>query len=458
MLNTNNSRKETYDNVGGLTEYTFDFKVYNANDLRCFVTPDGQTANDGTDAVEILGVDFAPDPADGGTITIAPTTLNDLVTIISDIPTSRTTNYVDNGDFLEDTLDDDIDRNVSLIKQQQDNNRGLQFPKSLQDVDDVIVEKLVPGSLLIVSPDGKKLQSYAIPTTDTGFITNVSGDGVTENGDAREIESVVTHEGHNLKGSTNSLHIPDFVSLTNDPSSAPNILESKIIGYGKMPPELADWEGIIFSVFVASVNANTTTTPTLEILESTGSDYVIKESDVSACPVGRLNGYVLLRFHFNAGDSWWRVLYAEKFPIIPDEFISEDMLGDEVVGFGNIQDYAVQAKHLSPSGVEALNVQNRVIKSWGKITDGVEADFFNVAGMSRPDDGQIYITFASPMANAHYVVIPSGTKTSGASPTDDETVTTNFHTTAGFFIFTRDAGAYVDFDEVNFMVIGEKAL
>ena len=44
----------------------------------------------------------------------------DLVTIVSDIPEARTTDYQNSGDFLPDVVNDDFDTVVSLVKQVED--------------------------------------------------------------------------------------------------------------------------------------------------------------------------------------------------------------------------------------------------------------------------------------------------------------------------------------------------
>jgi hypothetical protein len=56
-----------------------------------------------------------------------------LVTIVGDTPSSRTTDYQNNGDFLPDTVNADIDRVVVLVKQVEDiANRVLSFQNSQQ--------------------------------------------------------------------------------------------------------------------------------------------------------------------------------------------------------------------------------------------------------------------------------------------------------------------------------------
>lgn len=85
------------------------------------------------------------DPS-GGFITLnSGVSAGDLVTIVSNIPENRTIDYQDNGDFLPDTVNDDFDRVVSLVKQQEDRaSRTLAFQESQQNA----------GALTLPNPVG----------------------------------------------------------------------------------------------------------------------------------------------------------------------------------------------------------------------------------------------------------------------------------------------------------------
>ena len=126
------SRNE-YTATTAQTVFNYTFKIFAATDLNVFVTPDGQTADDSTDQTTAFSVTGAGSE-DGGTITlVTPSTVGDLVTIVSDIPESRTTDYQFNGDFLPDTVNDDFDRVVSLVKQiDEKSNRSLISQESQQ--------------------------------------------------------------------------------------------------------------------------------------------------------------------------------------------------------------------------------------------------------------------------------------------------------------------------------------
>ena len=87
--------------------------------MNVYITPAGQDPDDSTDITVAYVVDAGTigNPS-GGFLTLdTGAALNDLITIVSSIPEDRTTDYQNNGDFRPDTVNSDIDRTVSLVKQ-----------------------------------------------------------------------------------------------------------------------------------------------------------------------------------------------------------------------------------------------------------------------------------------------------------------------------------------------------
>lgn len=120
MTITANPTRNEYTAIAGQTLFTYTFKIFEDTDLNVYVTPSGQDPDDDTDLTTAYTVTGVGDE-DGGTINLnAATGAGDLVVIISNIPDSRTTDYQFNGDFLPNVVNDDFDRIVSLVKQNQD--------------------------------------------------------------------------------------------------------------------------------------------------------------------------------------------------------------------------------------------------------------------------------------------------------------------------------------------------
>lgn len=168
-INTNRVREE-YTASASQTVFNYNFKTYQLNDLRVFVTPVGQTENDLDD--EVFGFSVAGvGNESGGTITLAvPANNGDLVTIVSAIQLNRIVDYVNSSDFLPETVNADFDRAVSLIKQLLDNqNRTVMFPASVQGANGITLPKPDVGKGLIWSMDLKSLVNV-----DLGDLQSIS--------------------------------------------------------------------------------------------------------------------------------------------------------------------------------------------------------------------------------------------------------------------------------------------
>ena len=112
--------RNEYTASAAQTVFNYTFKIFADTDLNVYQTPAGQVADDSADLITAYTVAGAGDE-DGGSITLTVgASAGDLITIVSDIPDNRTTDYQNNGDFLPDVVNDDFDRIVSLVKQIQD--------------------------------------------------------------------------------------------------------------------------------------------------------------------------------------------------------------------------------------------------------------------------------------------------------------------------------------------------
>jgi len=166
MTITTNDTRDEYTATAGQTLFNYTFKIFESTDLNVYVTPVGQDPDDDTDIVTGYSVTGIGDE-DGGTITLVdPTTAGDSVTIVSDIPESRTTDYQNNGDFLPDTVNDDFDRVVSLVKQANDKvNRTVSFQESEQGVSNLELPAPVSQNYLRWKSDLTGLENVTDPVS-----------------------------------------------------------------------------------------------------------------------------------------------------------------------------------------------------------------------------------------------------------------------------------------------------
>lgn len=169
MTITTAPARNEYTANAGQTVFNYTFKIFENTDLNVYVTPAGQECSD-SDLTTAYVVDPSTigDPA-GGFITLnTPTGLNDLVTIVSNIPSSRDTDYQNNGDFRPDTVNDDFDRVVSITKKIEDRvGRTLQFGECLQNSQDLSLPNPVSGQALRWNSNESGLENYDPTTADT---------------------------------------------------------------------------------------------------------------------------------------------------------------------------------------------------------------------------------------------------------------------------------------------------
>jgi len=166
------ARNELTANAGQ-TIFNYTFKIFSITDLNVYITPAGQAANDSTDlttAYTVLGVG----DEDGGTITLTVgANLNDLVTIVSNIPSSRTTDYQNNGDFRPDVVNDDFDRVVSLVKKTEDlTNRTLVLPQSQQGPKPLSLPNPESGKVMSWKTDLSGMENKNISELSSGLISS----------------------------------------------------------------------------------------------------------------------------------------------------------------------------------------------------------------------------------------------------------------------------------------------
>lgn len=155
--------------AAGQTIFNYTFKIFSITDLNVYITPTGQIASDSTDlttAYTVLGVG----DEDGGTITLTTgTSLNDLVTIVSNTPSSRTVDYQNNGDFRPTVVNDDFDRVVSLVKKIEDStNRSLLTSQSKQGPKPLSLPEPIVGELLRWKDDLTGLENISLSELPTG--------------------------------------------------------------------------------------------------------------------------------------------------------------------------------------------------------------------------------------------------------------------------------------------------
>lgn len=172
MTITTNPVRNEYTATAAQTVFNYTFRIYNTDEINVYITPAGQDANDATDIISAYTVTGVDNVAGGTIVLDSGATAGDLITIVSAIPEDRETNYVNNGDFMPETVNADIDRTVSLVKQKI--SRGAFFPDSAQGIVQGLFPTPVNNKLLAWDGVKGKIKNKDV-TAGTGIA--VSDDG-----------------------------------------------------------------------------------------------------------------------------------------------------------------------------------------------------------------------------------------------------------------------------------------
>lgn len=184
-VNANPVRDELIATVNGQTVFNYSFKIYSDQDLNVYLTPAGEEPDDENNL--LAKSDYVVDPStigneSGGFITLnTGASINDEITIVSAIAEDRTVNYVSNGSFNADTVNADIDRTVSLVKQVSENvGRTISFQESQQGLPSDPVTFPVPdaGKFIQWNSSETGFNNVDIPSSDdvtVGALITLSG-------------------------------------------------------------------------------------------------------------------------------------------------------------------------------------------------------------------------------------------------------------------------------------------
>jgi len=171
-FNTNTGRAE-YIASTGQTLFPFVFKIFNNIDIKVYKTLANIVPNETNDLL-ILDTDYTVsiDGDAGGSITLlSAASIDDAITLLRDLSTTREIEYQTSGDLLAETLNDDQEYQTYLLADnKQISERTLIFEKNLQGMDNILP---TPQALKILRwrADEKALENASI--VDDGVFVNV---------------------------------------------------------------------------------------------------------------------------------------------------------------------------------------------------------------------------------------------------------------------------------------------
>ena len=145
-IGTNDLREE-YTATAGQTVFSFGFRVFADTDLNVYKTANGAAYNDANDLITAYTVSRNADQSasPGGSITLTSgATLDDKLTIVSNVPETRTTDFQTGGLFSPELADNEFDREVTLAKQAGAKaGRAMLAPVSEQNAGDLALDDSV---------------------------------------------------------------------------------------------------------------------------------------------------------------------------------------------------------------------------------------------------------------------------------------------------------------------------
>lgn len=159
-----NDRRERFVATAGQTVFPYDFPIYAATDLQV------RRERSGVITTLTYGADYsvtgAQNQTGGNVVLTAGATLNDIIVILSAMPTARTGQFVNGGDLSAAALEAEFNRNRILIQQNyRDGRNALLFPPTDPAMQDLPPIALRANRFLAFDINGQPVAATPIAGT-----------------------------------------------------------------------------------------------------------------------------------------------------------------------------------------------------------------------------------------------------------------------------------------------------
>ena len=159
-----NDRRERFVATAGQTVFPYDFPIYAATDLQV------RRERSGVITTLTYGADYsvtgAQNQTGGNVVLTAGATLNDIIVILSAMPTARTGQFVNGGDLSAAALEAEFNRNRILIQQNfRDGRNALLFPPTDPTMQDLPPIALRANRFLAFDVNGQPIAATPIAGT-----------------------------------------------------------------------------------------------------------------------------------------------------------------------------------------------------------------------------------------------------------------------------------------------------
>ena len=175
LLVNDNTPRVQYTASASQTVFAYPFAIFEDADLKVYLTPTGSNADDSSDILVLTTnytVSGAGTTAGGNVTLVVAATAGDIITISRDIAVERTTDYQNLGDLASSSFNDDFDKTVMMIQQ---NESQLARTFKVQDTDSDITDFDYPlpvaGAYIRYNATKTGLEAGSLPTTLNGEVT-----------------------------------------------------------------------------------------------------------------------------------------------------------------------------------------------------------------------------------------------------------------------------------------------
>lgn len=209
MAFNSNVGRQSFTSSGGQTDFDFNFKIYDEEDIKVYLTPVGSDPDDTADLLT-YGSEYTVsiDGDNGGTVTLlSGAALSDTLVFIRDLAKTRDTSYVTNGDLKAATLNTDQDYQTYLIIDNYNlSGRALLKPQS--DVTLVtLLPTTIPGQYLRVKSDGTGFEYMDLDTevsTSVASAASASASASSASASASSASASAANSANSAANSANS--------------------------------------------------------------------------------------------------------------------------------------------------------------------------------------------------------------------------------------------------------------
>ena len=176
LLINDNTPRVQYTASASQTVFAYPFAIFEDADLKVYQTLSGVDADDSAD-IQTLTTHYTVSGAGttaGGNVTLVTgAAAGDIITIERDIAVERTTDYQNLGDLASETFNDDLDKMIMMVQQNESQlARTFKVQSTDSDIADFDYPTPVAGAYLRYNATKTGLEAGSLPTALTGDITS----------------------------------------------------------------------------------------------------------------------------------------------------------------------------------------------------------------------------------------------------------------------------------------------